>query len=347
MRLGELVLGTALRSHLSSGTGARTHTGHVFAIVNQKGGVGKSTTAINLGASLANLGKRVLLIDMDPQGNTTSGVGVDKGKLTVTTYDVITAASPAERAVLHTATDGLDVMPSDVRLAGAEVELVSQIARETKLRTAIRTIEPKYDFLLIDCPPSLGLLTINGMTAAESCLIPLQCEFYALEGLAQLLDTIGLIRRHVNPALGVAGIVLTMVDQRTKLSEQVAADVRAHFPNLVLETEVPRSVRLAEAPSYGQPVATYAPGSRGAEAYTALARELLERLGMPIVEEEPQPDVVASTTDVPIEEPQPDVVASTTDVPIMENEPSSGELPVGAATVNPTDQLHHDGSDVG
>jgi len=217
---------------------------------------------------------------MDPQGNSTSGVGIDKTSLRVTTYDVVTGSVPAEEAVQGTATDRLWIMPSDVRLAGAEVELVAQIARETKLRSAIRLLEPRYDFLLIDCPPSLGLLTINGMTAAESCIIPLQCEFYALEGLAQLMETISLIRRHINPALGVTGIVLTMVDQRTKLSEQVAADVRAHFPTLVLETEVPRSIRLAEAPSYGQPVMTYAPGSRGAEAYIALAREILKRLGL-------------------------------------------------------------------
>jgi chromosome partitioning protein len=287
--LGELVIGTRLDSHQLSQNGVATHTGHIFAIVNQKGGVGKSTTAINLGASLARLGKRVLLVDMDPQGNSTSGVGIDKSSVDVTAYDVVTGSRPAEGAILNTSTEGLDILPSDVRLAGAEVELVSQIARETKLRTALRSVEPRYDFLLIDCPPSLGLLTINGMTAAESCLIPLQCEFYALEGLAQLMDTIALIRRHINPALGVAGIVLTMVDQRTKLSEQVAADVRAHFPSLVLATEVPRSIRLAEAPSYGQPVASYAPGSKGAEAYVALARELLARLGMP-VESEPAPD---------------------------------------------------------
>jgi len=255
---------------------------------------------------------------MDPQGNSTSGVGIEKSSLEVTTYDVITGSAPADRAILHTSTDGLDILPSDVRLAGAEVELVSQIARETKLRTALRSIEPRYDFLLIDCPPSLGLLTVNGMTAAESCLIPLQCEFYALEGLAQLMETIALIRRHVNPALGVAGIVLTMVDQRTKLSEQVAADVRAHFPNLVLETEVPRSIRLAEAPSYGQPVSSYAPGSKGAEAYAALARELLARLGTPIENEAvnhdaPQPQ--EHQADSPVEEmrQEQDPVAQFTD----------------------------------
>jgi chromosome partitioning protein len=246
--------------------------------VNQKGGVGKSTTAINLGAYLAQLATRVLIADMDPQGNSTSGVGISKSGLAAATYDVLVGEQRADRAVVATAIAGLDILPSDVRLAGAEIELVPQIAREGKLRAALRGIESAYDFVLIDCPPSLGLLTVNALTAAEACLIPLQCEFYALEGLAQLMDTIALVRRHLNPALGVVGIVLTMVDPRTKLSEQVAADVRAHFPGLVFSTEIPRSVRLAEAPSYGQPVLSYAPSSRGAEAYAALARELIARL---------------------------------------------------------------------
>lgn len=247
---------------------------------------------------------------MDPQGNSTSGVGVDKSSLEITTYDVITGSATADIAIVHTSIAGLDILPSDVRLAGAEVELVSQIARETKLRTALRNIEPRYDFIFIDCPPSLGLLTVNGMSAAESCLIPLQSEFYALEGLAQLMETVALIRRHVNPSLGVAGIVLTMVDQRTKLSEQVAADVRAHFPNLVLQTEVPRSIRLAEAPSYGQPVSSYAPGSKGAKAYAALARELLARLGTPIENETASGDGAQSgephAEPLGREEPQPE-----------------------------------------
>ncbi len=256
-------------------------TGHTFAIVNQKGGVGKSTTTVNLGASLASFGRRVLLVDMDPQGNTTSGVGISKVALDVTTYHTLVGGEPIERAVRATGTDRLWIVPSDLRLAGAEVELVPQIARETKLRAALRAIEDRYDLILIDCPPSLGLLTINALAAAQACVIPMQCEFYALEGLTQLMDTITLIRRHLNPSLRIAGVVLTMVDPRTKLSDQVAAEVRGHLADLVFATEVPRSVRLAEAPSYGQPVLTYAPSSRGAEAYLGLARELLERLGTP------------------------------------------------------------------
>jgi chromosome partitioning protein len=217
---------------------------------------------------------------MDPQGNATSGVGISKAGLAVTTYHVLLNNQPLGRAIRQTGTKGLDIVPSDLRLAGAEVELVAQIARETKLKTALRTIEDRYDLILIDSPPSLGLLTINALAAAQGCVIPMQCEFYALEGLTQLLDTITLIRRHLNPNLDVAGVVLTMVDPRTKLSEQVAEEVRKYLAELVFTTEVPRSVRLAEAPSYGLPVLAYAPGSRGAEAYLSLARELLVRLGL-------------------------------------------------------------------
>lgn len=261
------------------------HTGHTFAIVNQKGGVGKSTTTVNLGASLAFLGRRVLIVDMDPQGNSTSGVGISKAGLDVTTYHTLVGGEPIEQAILATGSDRLWIVPSDLRLAGAEVELVPQIARETKLRAALRVVVERYDLILIDCPPSLGLLTINALAAAQACVIPMQCEFYALEGLTQLMDTITLIRRHLNAGLQIAGVVLTMVDPRTKLSDQVAAEVRAHFADLVFATEVPRSVRLAEAPSYGQPVLAYAPSSRGAEAYLALARELLQRLGVSAAED--------------------------------------------------------------
>jgi chromosome partitioning protein len=256
-------------------------SGHTFAIVNQKGGVGKSTTAVNLAASLAFLGRRILLVDMDPQGNSTSGVGIAKAGLETSIYQVLVGGEPLKSAIRPTATERLDLVPANLRLAGAEVELVPQIARETKLRTALAPERGRYDVVLIDCPPSLGLLTINALAAASACLIPVQCEYYALEGLTQLMDTIGLIRRHLNPTLRVAGVVLTMTDPRTKLSEQVAGEVRRYFKELVCTTEVPRSVRLAEAPSYGQPVLAYAPASRGADAYLRLAGEMLGRMGFP------------------------------------------------------------------
>jgi len=252
----------------------------VFAIVNQKGGVGKSTTAVNLGASLASLGHRILLVDLDPQGNCTTGAGVNKAALDGSTYDAVVSAAPLDGIVIATATQRLEIAPADSRLAAAEVELVPQIAREFKLKAALARVRDRYDITFIDCPPSLGLLTVNALTAADACLIPVQCEYYALEGLTQLLETIGLVRRHLNPALRVAGVLLTMVDPRTKLSDQVGAEVRRHFADLVFKTEIPRSVRLAEAPSYGQPVAAYAPASRGAAAYAALAAEVAERFDL-------------------------------------------------------------------
>jgi chromosome partitioning protein len=255
-------------------------TAHAFAIVNQKGGVGKSTTAVNLGASLASLGHRILLVDMDPQGNSTSGAGVNKAALDASTYDVVVVGADLPGVIVATPTERLDLAPADSRLAAAEVELVPQIARESKLKSALAAVRGRYDVILIDCPPSLGLLTVNALTAAEACLIPVQCEYYALEGLTQLMETIGLVRRHLNPALRVAGVLLTMVDPRTKLSDQVGAEVRRHFADLVFRSEIPRSVRLAEAPSYGQPVGAYAPTSRGAAAYEALAVEVAERFGL-------------------------------------------------------------------
>ncbi len=248
--------------------------------MNQKGGVGKSTTAVNLGASLASLGHRILLVDMDPQGNCTSGAGVNKAALDSSTYDTVVMGVPLDGVIVATPTERLEIAPADSRLAAAEVELVPQIARETKLKSALAAVRDRYDVILVDCPPSLGLLTVNALTAAEACLIPVQCEYYALEGLTQLLETIGLVRRHLNPGLRVAGVLLTMVDPRTKLSDQVGAEVRRHFADLVFKAEIPRSVRLAEAPSYGQPVGAYAPASRGAAAYASLAVEAAERFGL-------------------------------------------------------------------
>jgi chromosome partitioning protein len=265
-------------------------TGRTFAIVNQKGGVGKSTTAVNLGASLAFLGRRILLVDTDPQGNSTSGVGISKAGLETSIYQVLAAEQPLQRAIRSTPIERLDLVPADLRLAGAEVELVPQIARETKLRTLLAPARERYEIILIDCPPSLGLLTVNALTAADACLIPVQCEYYALEGLTQLMDTISLIRRHLNPSLRVGGVVLTMTDPRTKLSEQVAGEVRRHFRDLVFTTEIPRSVRLAEAPSHGQPILSYAPTSRGTQAYMHLAEELLERMGVRDLAASPESD---------------------------------------------------------
>jgi chromosome partitioning protein len=242
--------------------------------------VGKTTTAVNLSAALALLGQRILLIDLDPQGNSTSGVGVARASVRGSIYDVLISGDPMFHVIQPTAVPRLDLAPSDVRLAGAEVELVPAIARESKLKNALKAIRDMYDAMIIDCPPSLGLLTVNALTASEGCLIPMQCEYYALEGLSALMTSIELIRRHLNPGLRISGVLLTMVDPRLKLSEQVAEEVRRHFGHQVFETAIPRSVRLAEAPSHGQPIFGYASDSRGAEAYLSLAHEVIGRIGL-------------------------------------------------------------------
>jgi chromosome partitioning protein len=238
--------------------------------------VGKTTTAVNLAAALAALGRRVLLIDLDPQANATTGVGIDHRALDRTIYDCLVAGDEPADVIQRTPFDNLDVLPSTIDLAGAELELVSAIARETKLRTVLQRLTG-YDVMFIDCPPSLGLLTVNAMTAAESVLVPIQCEYYALEGLGQLMRNIELIRAGLNPGLAVGGIVLTMYDARTKLSEEVANEVRSHFGDKVFTTIIPRSVRLSEAPSYGQPAIIYEPSSRGSRAYVWLAEEFDHR----------------------------------------------------------------------
>lgn len=251
----------------------------IVAIANQKGGVGKTTTAVNLAACTAQAGKRVLLVDVDPQGNATSGVGVDKDACEFSVYDVLINEVEAEKAIVKTRIDTLDVIPSRIELAGAEVELVPMMARERKLRTALKETAKKYDYVFIDCPPSLGLLTLNALTAANTLLVPIQCEYYALEGLAQLMNTVKLVRQHLNDDLEVEGVVMTMYDARTNLSPMVVGEVKKFFRNKVYETVIPRSVRLGEAPSFGLPITLYDPKSAGAAAYRNLAKELLERDG--------------------------------------------------------------------
>jgi chromosome partitioning protein len=250
----------------------------VIAIANQKGGVGKTTTAINLGASLAVAEKRTLVVDIDPQGNATSGLGIEHSASLITIYDVLMGDGGAEEAVLKAVHfPFLDVIPSTRDLVGAEIELVDAPHREQILRNALRPLRDQYDFILVDCPPSLGLLTLNTLTASDSVLIPIQCEFYALEGLSQLLNTVRLVQRGLNQALDIEGVLLTMFDRRLNLSKQVAAEAREYFGNNVYRTAIPRNVRLAEAPSFGQPIVLYDVLSQGAQAYLALARELLAK----------------------------------------------------------------------
>jgi chromosome partitioning protein len=247
----------------------------VIAIVNQKGGVGKTTTAVNLGASLALLGRRVLLVDNDPQGNTTSGLGIDKAQIKEDIYDVLLADVSAERVIQPTGTPGLDLIPATINLAGAEIELVSTLSRETKLKRALEPLLPRYDYILIDCPPSLGLLTLNALTAADEVLIPVQAEYYALEGLSQLTSVLRRVREMLNPRLTITGVLVTMYDARTRLATEVLQEVNAHFPSQVYRTHIPRNIRLSEAPSFGKPVVLFDVKSRGAQAYMALAREVV------------------------------------------------------------------------
>ncbi len=259
--------------------------GRVYTLVNQKGGVGKTTTAINLGASLANFGMRVLIVDIDPQANATASLGVDKNAVRSGTYEILLGSAPAAALVLQNPRLKLSILPSSPALAGAEVELVSELGRETKLKQALAPLVDRYDYIFIDCPPSLGLLTVNGLMAAQDgVLIPVQCEYLALEGLGELTHTILRVRTALFPGLKVRGVLLTMYDGRTRLSEDVVAEVRKHFADQVFATIIPRSVRLAEAPSYGLPVSSYAPSSSAALSYETLGRELLTGDGVAIPE---------------------------------------------------------------
>lgn len=249
--------------------------GKIIAIANQKGGVGKTTSAVNLGACLATLGKKVLLIDIDPQGNTTSGIGINKADVHYCIYDVLINEVHPQEAILPTNIEGLSILPATIQLAGAEIELVPTISREIRLKKALQLVRDNYDYLLIDCPPSLGILTINSLTAADSVLIPIQCEYYALEGLSQLLNTIRLVQKHLNTKLLIEGVLLTMLDARTNLGLQVIEEVKKYFQDKVYSTIIPRNVRLSEAPSHGQSIISYDPKSRGAEVYLDLAKEVI------------------------------------------------------------------------
>lgn len=254
--------------------------GKSYAIFNQKGGVGKTTTNINLGACLARKGKRVLLVDIDPQGNTTSGLGLVKRELRDTLYEALTMEEyDVHKSVYHTETKNLDIIPASVDLSGAEVELIQIFGREILLRNVLAQVKEEYDFIFIDCPPSLGLLTVNALVAADGVIIPIQCEFYALEGVSQLMKTVELVRREMNRNLQITGVILSMFDGRTNLGLQVVQEVKRFFGNKVFKTVIPKNVRLAEAPSYGLSIVDYDPSSKGAKAYKKLADEFVQREG--------------------------------------------------------------------
>ena len=253
--------------------------GRVIALANQKGGVGKTTTSINLGACLAKLGQKVLLIDADAQGNATSGFGIRKADIKADVYDVLVNEVPMTDVIIHTSRKNLDIVPATIQLSGAEIELTSQMAREKRLADAVVPIRDSYDYILIDCPPSLGMLTINAFTACDTILIPVQSEYYALEGLSQLLNTIQLVQKHFNPNLKIEGVLLTMLDARTNLGNEVVEEVKRFFKDKVYQTIIPRNVRLSEAPSHGMSIIDYDPSSRGAKEYMALAKEVLAAHG--------------------------------------------------------------------
>ena len=251
--------------------------GKVIAIANQKGGVGKTTTAVNLASALGRSGKKVLMIDIDPQGNATSGLGVNKREIEVSTYNLMIADAKIEDVLIDTGYKNLDLLPSNMSLAGVEIELVEMPERVYRLKQALISIKENYDYIFIDCPPSLGLITLNGLALANSLLVPIQCEYYALEGLSQLVSTVRQVKRMYNPDIEFEGVLLTMFDSRLNLTAQVLSEVKRHFPDKVYKTVIPRNVRLSEAPSYGQPIQYYEEGSKGAQAYDDLAKEFLKK----------------------------------------------------------------------
>ena len=255
--------------------GAGDNMGKVISIANQKGGVGKTTTSVNLGACLAYIGKKVLLVDIDPQGNATSGVGIEKADVEQCIYDVLIDDVEVASVIKATKVENLDVIPATIQLAGAEIELVPTISREVRLKRALEEVSDQYDYIIIDCPPSLGLLTLNSLTASDAVLIPVQCEYYALEGLSQLLNTVRLVQKHLNQELKIEGVLLTMLDARTNLGIQVIDEVKKYFQDKVYKTIIPRTVRLSEAPSHGEPIIIYDPKSRGADVYIDLAKEVV------------------------------------------------------------------------
>lgn len=249
----------------------------IIAIINQKGGVGKTTTAINLSAALGELGKKVLLVDLDPQGNTSSGLGVEKEQVENCIYDVLLNDVPTEEAIIHQVAEGLDIVPATINLAGAEVELVSEMARENRLRDALEPLRGQYDYIFIDCPPSLGLLTVNALVATDELLIPIQCEYYALEGVTKLLESMKRVKSRLNPSIDIFGVLMTMYDGHTNLSKQVVEEVRSYFGDKVFDMVIPRTVKLSEAPSYQQPITQYEPAGKGSIAYMEVAKEVIDR----------------------------------------------------------------------
>ena len=263
---------------MESSTRSGPTRARVLAVVNQKGGVGKSTTAVNLAASLGEQGKKTLLIDLDPQGNATSGFGLNKNQRSLCVYNALLGDTDIAAIIEPVEIPGVFVVPATIQLAGAEIELVSAMSRETRLKAMIDSVAGDFEFIIIDCPPSLGLLTVNALTAADGLLIPIQCEFYALEGLSKLLDSVRLVKTHLNPELEVFGVVMTMYDSRTRLAQQVVDEVRDFFADKVFKTLIPRTVRLSEAPSFGQPVNLYDPNGKGAQAYRDLAKEVIDRV---------------------------------------------------------------------